>query len=121
MSNRFMNFNCKPCVVCHEQSRLMISVDGYEAWRAGVHVQDAFPGLSSDIRELLISGTHSQCFNKLFPPDDDYVFRCDDLGCADVGIGIVHHPYCGMTYEDAERVPDSPEEEEMFPPDPARL
>lgn len=49
----------------------------------------------------------------------DEVIGCDELPCTDVGVGIYHHPYCGMNRDDAEYAgPPTPEEEEMFPPDP---
>lgn len=117
----FMTVQCRPCVWCNESSSVRVSVDGYNAWIAGALVQDAFPALSADCRELLKTGIHPECFNKICPPDPDDVFTCDDLGCCDIGIGIMHHPHCGMTYSEAEYVPDSPEEEETFPLDPARV
>ena len=40
-------------------------------WLAGEHIQDVFPELSASERELLISGLHAECFEELFPPDED--------------------------------------------------
>jgi hypothetical protein len=41
-------------------------------WLSGQNfIQDAMPYLSPDERELLISRTCGDCFNKLFPPDLD--------------------------------------------------
>lgn len=37
----------------------------------GEFVQDAFPQLSADDREILVSGMHGECFDEEFPPDDD--------------------------------------------------
>jgi len=46
------------------------------------------------------------------------VIGCDELPCVDVGVGMYHHPYCGMRRDDPDLVaPDSPEDEETFPPD----
>ena len=55
-------------------------------------------------------------------PSTDEVFGCDELPCVDVGVGIMHHPYCGMRRDDPDMIsgPDTPEDEEMLPPDPAR-
>lgn len=52
----------------------------------------------------------------------DEVFGCDELPCVDVGVGIMHHPYCGERRDDPDMIagPDTPEDEEMLPPDPAR-
>lgn len=49
----------------------------------------------------------------------DDVIGCGELPCVDVGVGMYHHPYCGMRRDDPDLVtPDLPEEEETFPPDP---
>jgi hypothetical protein len=36
-----------------------------------MYAQDAFPHLTADERELLISGTCGSCFNAMFPEDDE--------------------------------------------------
>lgn len=55
------------CVVCHEPSMVVgIPLDGYRRWKAGQHVQDALPELSASDREILISGTHSDCWDRLW-------------------------------------------------------
>ena len=46
----------------------------------------------------------------------DEQFGCDELPCVDVGVGIYHHPYCGMKRDEVEP-PSSPEDEEMLPSD----
>jgi hypothetical protein len=54
-----------------------------------------------------------------FHSADPDILDCADLGCADVGIGIVHHLMCGRVWEDEDVYgPPTPEEEEMLPPDP---
>lgn len=118
-----VQYTCKPCINCNKRETLTISVEGYRLWKhEGKYVQDAFPELSDDDRELLISGTCKECFAALFPPDEDEDddnerFTCDDLGCVDVGVGVIHHHYCGRLYKDIELEPPSVKEEEMFPPD----
>lgn len=44
------------------------------------------------------------------------VYTCDDLPCVNVGIGIMHHPMCGVKVEDCYS-PAGLEEEETFPVD----
>lgn len=34
-------------------------------------VQDIFPDMSLEARELLISGTCESCWNEMFPPDEE--------------------------------------------------
>lgn len=66
-----VGFNTQPCSVCQETSKLLLPTEAWQAWEGGTYVQDAFPWLSADERELLITGTHSQCWDVLFPSDDD--------------------------------------------------
>ena len=64
---------CQPCSVCGERS-VLDGIDPLEhlLWRDfGKPVQDAFPNLDADQRELLISGTHAHCWERLFGGDDE--------------------------------------------------
>lgn len=54
------------CIVCGESSEMQISAHGYKAWKDGAYVQTAFPELAACEREMLISGTHPQCWDTLF-------------------------------------------------------
>ena len=45
---------------------------GYIRWsELGVEIQVALPELDEDQRELLITGTHAHCWERMFGPDDD--------------------------------------------------
>ena len=59
------------CMVCGDGGTLELPVDGIAKYEAGTHVQDAFPELSKDLREQIISGTHPQCWEDLFGPFSD--------------------------------------------------
>jgi len=54
------------CFACGEAGVLFVSLPGLLAWQAGVLVQDAFPALSVDGREQLVSGTHPACWDEMF-------------------------------------------------------
>ena len=54
------------CQHCGNDAVVEVSREGYEQWKAGAFVQVAFPGMGADVRELLISGTHPQCWIALF-------------------------------------------------------
>lgn len=56
----------RPCMVCGQASEVSVPVDGYSRWQAGAYVQDAFPAMNADEREMLISGTHPVCWDLLF-------------------------------------------------------
>ena len=38
---------------------------------AGENIQIAFPDLTADQREILISGICPECWDKIFPPEED--------------------------------------------------
>lgn len=54
------------CRVCKMQKELKVSKKAYEDWKNGQLIQIAFPDLSADDRELLMSGICGKCFDKMF-------------------------------------------------------
>lgn len=56
----------KECCVCKHPAVVEVPRSQYDAWRSGMLAQDAFPDLSLGEREMLISGTHPECWKKLF-------------------------------------------------------
>lgn len=70
------------CNMCQQPATVEnVSVDALQRWRAGEHIQNAFPDMSAGDREILISGTHDECWNKLFPPDDEEFDEADYTSC----------------------------------------
>jgi hypothetical protein len=57
--------HCNTCCVCGKSATLEVPIEGYKKWQSGAHVQDAFPAMPPDQRELLISGTHPKCWDEL--------------------------------------------------------
>jgi hypothetical protein len=44
-----------------------VDEDGYVAWKEmGYNIQDALPDLTADERELLMTGTHAHCWEKMW-------------------------------------------------------
>lgn len=66
-----MLFTTKPCTVCGLQSQLEVADNDFQAFTEGKLVQDVFPEWSPAERELFITGTHPDCWDILFPPDED--------------------------------------------------
>ncbi len=68
-----MNVITPACRVCGERGTLHdVDALGYIRWsELGENIQDALPGLDADQRELLMTGTHAHCWERLFGPDDD--------------------------------------------------
>lgn len=60
----------KPCPVCRRASSLSVDREAYSAWKRDTLVQIAFPTMSADDRELLISGTHPACGDQLMGPEE---------------------------------------------------
>lgn len=59
------------CSECHRSSTLRVPSAGYDAWQAGAFIQDAFPSLTDDEREMLKTGIHPDCWDALM----------ESLGC----------------------------------------
>lgn len=56
------------CMVCHEASTVWLDLELVERWKGGEFVQNVWPWMRPDERELLISGTHPSCWEELFGP-----------------------------------------------------
>lgn len=68
-----MNVVTRECVVCGSQG-VIENVDalGFIRWsELGEPIQTALPDLDDDQRELLITGTHAHCWEKMFGDEDD--------------------------------------------------
>ena len=56
------------CMICGKPNEpITLPREAYERWEAGEYAQNVFPQMSVDQREILISGSHPQCFDDLFP------------------------------------------------------
>jgi hypothetical protein len=66
-----------PCYSCKKELSVTVPQDDLAKFRKGVFAQDCFPYLSAADREFLISGICDDCWNEMFPvenedDDDDY-------------------------------------------------
>ena len=83
------------CPFCGYMNEIKVNEADYYDWKDGVLAQDAFPYLSDDEREALISGICVPCWNEMFgfgdaevedeePSDDDLEFGFNPYeGCYD--------------------------------------
>lgn len=72
MSER--NYELKvSCRMCKKTHTLKVRVEDYFIFDMPnrPHIQDIFPYLSPAERELLLSGTCNECWEKMFPPEPD--------------------------------------------------
>lgn len=69
------------CMYCQKSATIELTPDEqmrYEQLQRGkiTHIQDALPEWSADKRELLITGTHPECWDAIFEDvdeeEDDY-------------------------------------------------
>lgn len=55
---------------CGRVYTMEINRADYAAWKNGQHVQNAFPYLTPNQRELLLTNTCGHCWDRMFPPED---------------------------------------------------
>lgn len=60
-----------PCPVCRDRGEVTVSADGLASWMAGELIQVALPDLTAEQRELMITGTHGWCWDKMTGGDED--------------------------------------------------
>ena len=66
------------CPFCGEMHEVHVNEDDYWDWQDGALVQDAFPYLTADEREMLISGICPKCWDKTFGGDEEEEPDFDD-------------------------------------------
>ena len=58
------------CPKCGKLQVLEVQDSQYNDWMAGKNIQKAFPDLTPDQREILMSGICPECWDKIFSEDD---------------------------------------------------
>ena len=58
------------CKYCDYEETISVAQADYRAWHNGKFIQDAFPYLTAGQRELMLSNTCNDCWNRFFPYDD---------------------------------------------------
>lgn len=59
------------CPHCHKLQTIEVNEIQYNDWLAGKNIQRAFPDLSADQREILMSGICPECWEEIFGEDDE--------------------------------------------------
>lgn len=70
MSDLDFELKCK-CQICDYDENIMVHKQDYADWQNGELIQEAFPYLSDSQREIMMSSVCGECFDKMFPPEDD--------------------------------------------------
>lgn len=61
----------RTCPKCGKLQVIEVEDSQYHRWMAGENIQIAFSNLTPDQREILMSGICPECWEKIFPPDDE--------------------------------------------------
>ena len=61
----------KPCLICAATSTVELTEVEGAAVKSGTYMQDALPNRDAGFRELLITGTHPECWEQTFGGMDD--------------------------------------------------
>ena len=59
-------YETRKCILCNEASFIMLDDTKCLRWQGGERVQVVWPEMPPDERELLITGTHPQCWDEMF-------------------------------------------------------
>lgn len=59
------------CRICNKYQDIYLSERDYREWKGGKLIQTALPYLTVDERELLISKTCGECWEKMFTSEGD--------------------------------------------------
>lgn len=61
-----IEYTTEPCMVCNQSEKLLLDEEALIKWHYGMFIQEAFPDLTPAERELIMTGTHNDCFEMLF-------------------------------------------------------
>jgi hypothetical protein len=59
-------YTTEKCPVCDTSSELLLDEEKLIRWHYGELLQDVFPELTPSTRELILTGTHDDCWDQLF-------------------------------------------------------
>lgn len=59
------------CPFCGQMAHVTVPGPGLWAWEHGEFVQTAFPDLTPDEREQIMTGTHPECWDAMFGDDEE--------------------------------------------------
>ena len=59
-----------PCMGCGSTTEMLLEADKVRRYTRGEFVQKIWPELSTSERELIMTGTHSECWDKMFKEEE---------------------------------------------------
>ncbi len=64
-------FTTKPCIRCGKMTQLKLDAAKHARWIVGELVQNVWPEMPAEEREMLITGTHPACWDQIFSDDHE--------------------------------------------------
>ena len=63
----------RKCMVCNKNGEVIVPELEWDLFmrERQMHIQDIFKSLDADKREQIKSGIHSECWDVMFPPEED--------------------------------------------------
>ena len=100
------------CPFCGQVTKVLVYEDDYYAWRFGDKlIQDAFPYLTANEREMVKTGICGACWDTMFGLPEEEEEEEDDFS-SDSEYEILSEEYIGCTPEEFCGITDEEEEEE---------
>jgi len=59
------------CMLCGQRSEVSLTMEEVAALMARKLIQDALPNRDADFRELVLTGTHPACWDKMMTDDEE--------------------------------------------------
>jgi hypothetical protein len=71
MEKQMVMVECPICIHCKEGSFVKVDAQAFDNWKNRVTlIQDAFPELNAEQRELLQTGIHAECWTEMFGKEE---------------------------------------------------
>ena len=58
------------CSICKIEVKVMVKKVDFKRWQDGANIQNVWPHLTPDTREIFISNTCGKCFDALFKEEE---------------------------------------------------
>ena len=65
------------CIKCKSEHAVALKGSDLFQFNQGKYIQDAFPYISEGLREMMMSGICDNCFQEMFPKEDEWECEID--------------------------------------------
>lgn len=59
------------CMFCGKTSEIIVDMEDIARYLGGEHVQNVWPNWPADQREMLVTGTHPECWDEMVEPEPE--------------------------------------------------